>query len=366
MFFSVPISKQVITKTPLGMRQVTHLFFENKNGGAFKYKREADNVTILIDGKMVCRQVPILPFMSSTTFGVNRYKWQDVALEIGLNVNMSEIKISADAVNDYNVVFVCSEEENHDYKGFDFVECKRFKVRENITNEQAIEMFSAANWPTKAEYDEYVAEFKESLTTGEAIFHEHTLYNKDGIEFKVNMPIVATRDRQTFEEIDTETAMIKSVSGDMVDEYGYWVFPYSDPLKYHAIYLLKSYVNDQKRLFKWNTEYTISTDRGAQRMFMWQTKTTETAPAEMKTNDAVVYFSLSGSENEELPGNTDLSVVGITDLLSWRKNVHEFSERMPRALQLQFDIPDSQKTIEAEKDVITWDIYVFLIYKKII
>ena len=143
MFYSIPVSnEQIITTTPIGAKSITHVFFESKNDGAFNYKRNADAVTITIDGKMICRDVPILPFMSSTTYGVNRHKWQDVALEVGLNVNLSEIKISAQTINDFNVVFVCSNNGITNTKGFDFVECKRFKLKEEKTiKEQKIAIF---------------------------------------------------------------------------------------------------------------------------------------------------------------------------------------------------------------------------------
>ena len=144
MFYSIPVSnEQVIAHTPLGARCVSHLFFESKNDGAFLYKDVADNVTITIDGKMICRNVPILPFLTTTTHGLNRHKWQDVALEVNQNVDLSEIKISAQTNNDFNVVFVCTDKPQTEVQGFDFVEATRIKLRVPISVEKATEYAEA-------------------------------------------------------------------------------------------------------------------------------------------------------------------------------------------------------------------------------
>ena len=130
MFYSIPIDRtQITTTTPIGAKCITHVFFESKNDNLFLYKEKQDTVTITIDGKMICRDVLVLPFCTSTPYGVNRIDWREVALEVGLNVDMSEIKISAGNANDFSVVFVCSDKPNDDFKGFDFVEYHRFALR---------------------------------------------------------------------------------------------------------------------------------------------------------------------------------------------------------------------------------------------
>lgn len=129
MFYSIPVDNtQITTTTPIGAKCITHVFFESKNDGLFFYKKKQDSVTITIDGKMICRDMPILPFCTSIPYGLNRIDWHDVALEVGINVDMSEIKISAGEINDFSVVFVCSDKPNEEFKGFDFVECKRINM----------------------------------------------------------------------------------------------------------------------------------------------------------------------------------------------------------------------------------------------
>lgn len=138
MFFTIPVNdKQIITTTPIGARSITHVFFENKNDGVFTYKRDIDTVTISIDGKMICKQMPIMPFCTSTPYGVNQSQWQDKALEVNLNVDISEIKISAGNINDFNVVFVCSSEKIDESRGFDFVEAKQIQITKAYTTQEA-------------------------------------------------------------------------------------------------------------------------------------------------------------------------------------------------------------------------------------
>ena len=55
MLWSIPISAEaIVTNTPMGARAITHVFFEDKNGGLFERKDDGvDTVSIQIDGKQV-------------------------------------------------------------------------------------------------------------------------------------------------------------------------------------------------------------------------------------------------------------------------------------------------------------------------
>lgn len=123
----------MLTNTPMGVKSISHVFFEDKNGGLFEYSSGGlQTISISVDGKQIMQDVPVLPFCTSTPNNVNRYKWQDVALEVNMNVNLSEVKISgARSANDFCVVFVTSASEVDSVKGFDYVESKRFRLRKN-------------------------------------------------------------------------------------------------------------------------------------------------------------------------------------------------------------------------------------------
>lgn len=165
MFFTIPVNdKQIITTTPIEARSITHVFFENKNDGVFTYKRDIDTVTISIDGKMICRQIPIMPFCTSTPYGVNQNQWQDKALEVNVNVNISEIKISAGNVNDFNIVFVCSDKTLDEAKGFDFVEAKRVQITKAMTTEEAKDKLSADIVAWRKEMEEAKAIIDKALS----------------------------------------------------------------------------------------------------------------------------------------------------------------------------------------------------------
>lgn len=134
MFFTIPISKEPqIATTPIGAKSVRYIYFENKNDGIFNFKANDDVISISIDGKQICRNLIILPFCTNTPYGTNKMPWQKVALEANLNVDFSEVKLSAATENDYNVVLVCSDEAVDEAKGFDFFETKKIPLKTNIT-----------------------------------------------------------------------------------------------------------------------------------------------------------------------------------------------------------------------------------------
>ncbi len=134
MFFSIPSSSsQIIASTPIGVKSIKYLFFENKNNALFGYKSSPDKVSISIDGRQICRDLLVLPFCTGTPDGAQRRRWQDVALDVNLNVDFSEIKIDGGSTNDFNIVFVCSEEEIDESVGFTFWETAKITLKPNYS-----------------------------------------------------------------------------------------------------------------------------------------------------------------------------------------------------------------------------------------
>ncbi len=150
MFWSVPISDtETITNTPIGVKSITHVFFEDKNGGIFDYDPDGlQTISLSIGGKQILQDVPVLPFCTSTPDNINRFKWQDVALEVNMNVAFSEVKISgARTANDFSVVFVTSTSETDATLGFDYVEFEQYNIRNSETStllKRAKSVFDAA------------------------------------------------------------------------------------------------------------------------------------------------------------------------------------------------------------------------------
>lgn len=123
MFWSIPSNKeQIQLTTPLGAKSIRYLYFENKNGGIFAFKTLPDSISISVDGKQICRNLVMLPFCTGTPDGVRRHNWQDVAIEVPLNIENSEVKISGVRNNDFNIVFVLSDKVVEESNGFDYYE----------------------------------------------------------------------------------------------------------------------------------------------------------------------------------------------------------------------------------------------------
>ena len=140
MFYTIPVSKEPqVATTPIGAKSVRYIFFENKNDGIFTFKEQQDDViSISIGGRQICRNLIVLPFCTNTPYGTNKMPWQKVALEANINVDFSEIKISAaGGENDYNVVFVCSDEPVDESRGFDFFETKKIPLIRPMLNSEA-------------------------------------------------------------------------------------------------------------------------------------------------------------------------------------------------------------------------------------
>ena len=154
MFYSVPTSdRDIIVQTPFEAKSLKYIYFENKNDNIFLFKKDApDTVSISVDGKQICLNVPILPFCTSTPYGANKFDWHDVAIEANINVKNSEIKISASTENDYNIIFVCSDEECDETKGFEFIETRTLFLRKGLASDA--EILSALEEGYQAKLDE--------------------------------------------------------------------------------------------------------------------------------------------------------------------------------------------------------------------
>lgn len=132
MFHVIPISSELtISATPIGAKSIRHIFFENKNDGLFRFKSEPDTISISIDGKQVCRDLLVQPFCTSSPCSPDILPWQKVALEVNVNCNLSEIRIQSQAIGDFNVVMVCSDEGCDESHGFDFFETKQVTLRKS-------------------------------------------------------------------------------------------------------------------------------------------------------------------------------------------------------------------------------------------
>jgi hypothetical protein len=75
-----------------------------------------------VDGKQICRNLVMLPFCTTTPSGVRRHDWREIAIEVPLNINNSEVRISGVRNNDFNIIFVLSDQPVEESKGFDYFE----------------------------------------------------------------------------------------------------------------------------------------------------------------------------------------------------------------------------------------------------
>lgn len=123
MIWSIPSSvDEILINTPLKAKSVRYVYFENKQGGLFLFKSVPDSISISIDGKQICRNLVMLPFCTGSSDGIRRNRWQDVAISCPLNVSNSQVRISGVRNNDFNIVFVLSDESVDENIGIDYYE----------------------------------------------------------------------------------------------------------------------------------------------------------------------------------------------------------------------------------------------------
>ncbi|MDY4175401.1 MAG: hypothetical protein SOY07_08960 [Bacteroidales bacterium] len=232
MFYSIPIdNEEIVTSTPKEARAITHLYFEKKNEGLHTYKKDLDRVSIFVDGRQIAKNLPVMPFCTSVPYGTDRHEWQKTALEININVDFSEVKISAGNINDYNVVFVCSEKECDESKGCEFVEMQEIELLSNP--HKAIEDGFAATkddkktearnillgkWNSLSESKTNIANLKKAITAakGDIDKEQKNLEEKQGKLTSTTEELNAKQEEltKTTEELNAKNKLL----GDKNDE----------------------------------------------------------------------------------------------------------------------------------------------------
>lgn len=140
MYFSIPVSyNEIIVDTPVDMKSIRSFFFVDRNSGCLNVSNGLPTITISVDGKDICRDLFILPFMTQATLSERMFQAnfdsRNVAITCLKNIDMSEIKISACGNLDFEVVFEMEDIEVETEK-VEFFE--GFTIAHPFTNEMQI------------------------------------------------------------------------------------------------------------------------------------------------------------------------------------------------------------------------------------
>ncbi len=411
MFFTIPNEKDyILTTTPAGAKSIQYVFFEAKNDSLFEYKKTLDRITILIDGKQICRNVPILPFMTTQPYGTRKHCWKDVALAVNLNVNFSEIKISLEKDkdsnvndNDFNIVFVCSDKPTDESKGYDFVEAKKFRLKGKYFNS----LLEASNYLT-SHWNEAKANYQEAheqWVIDCQIWQEHTevyaqydvdveayndgqppvepaegasdavieQYNADLEAYNDGQPPVEPSYERPSEEppveplnpidigIEIPTGSGKFYWGQTTDEHG--------TAQENRNRLYNEYDSSDSAF---DTELQTSFDYEPDRFFAYpifsaQSEYEDSAYGERIIPSDVYYnMTLSGADNELLPPHIDLSLFSANDAIPYRKAIHQFDEPIKRSgISVSISKNDAEMSSNKGLNPINIDLYLMFMYKKI-
>lgn len=183
MYFAVPVRSGItITDTPIEARSIRSFYFVDRTGKNRYYQNGPNDngrircrASIYIDGKAICENLFILPFMETQQTLLpsgqysDSYDYRKISIPCLKNVNLSEIKIEADedCNMDFEVVFECSDVAvEQEY----FTNIESFVVSTNQT------MFGDYNLPSS--FGDLTLETKREADR--FFFYQFYLNNREG------------------------------------------------------------------------------------------------------------------------------------------------------------------------------------------
>lgn len=360
MFFSVPCSASSTIVTPIEAKSVTHIFFQPKNERL--WRADVDNsgayVSILIDGKQICKDLLILPFCTQTPTSTCTFDWRQVAIEVNLNVSQSEIKISRSDTatydtDDYNVVFVCSAKETDESKGFEFFETKRialcrapmdFTQEINLRWDEAVlrlkmamaqkmneenERLNAANKEANDNAEEGAPPLPTNAktdyqATDEAVFDRLWEQEGQGITNKDGERVLAASITLVLGGIRRE---YKVVYPRYKNRRGTWDLDGTDSYSLAYVDVLAGYHFMSPELYGRNT-WDLQFDHAPAFVFAYGVMQLGAQTAYLTDNFVRMRVEIDGTENEALPYGTDISVMSATKHTPMREALYEFDSEV--------------------------------------
>ena len=359
MFFSIPSSsEEIITVSPLGAKSIKWLFFENKNGHIFNYNGQLDTVSISIDGKQIARQLPVAPFCTTTPFGAGRFDWEKVALAVNLNVDNSEIKISGSFNNQFNIVFVCASEPLQSETGFDYVETRRFVLKDALTASEVKNKILAylqenyntiySNIGSYSDNDVVIPIFNYAEADGTYTRHACGV-TKEELWVNLNMPPYNTYEAWETADLEARDIILRSIATRISNM--------------SAITLAADVFNQPQNIVLDNSPERVV----AYSFVTPYTKDDVVLPIQL--NRVNLTADLTISENEDLPLGFDLGLISISNRIPFADAVHSYSSKQAtnKYGQLTLRITGNQPLFDASQDasIGDWQLYMIFIYKKL-
>lgn len=362
MFYSIPSSSdEVITVTPHGAKSIRYLYFENKNDKIFHYSGKLDTVSISIDGKQIAQEIPVAPFCTTTPYGAGRFDWRKCALEINLNVDNSEIKISGTTNNEYNIVFVCSEEQVDESGGFDFVEFKEFTLKSTPSEDEAVAIVNSVMGSKYAEIraalsdnaitsDAPVATLYEceSYTDGELVNEKVSLTKSEAEALEINQASVPSYEDwlAAFADNETKKGLITALAHKIINN---------------------SAPNINADVLEKEQNITLDNEPAKMVAYSYTSPISDDEVIPMRLSDINLTTDLHTGDNQELPQGFDLSLVSITNRVPYADAVYEFQQRTTKHIKAKFGISGRQDLLHAgnNESIANWKLAMIFIYKKL-
>lgn len=378
MFFSIPSSVRK-TVTPLGVKSVTHMFFQPKNSRLFRYdvNKSGAFVTVSIDGKTVASHLFVLPFCTQTMDPACTFGWQDVAIGVNMNVDSAEVEIKCEDgfglgydTDDYSVVLVCSGESVDESMGYDFYETKRLTLQASVdinVNDLVADTYNRTLRRARAAYAQELNEAEDGAAYTE-------ISDKVLEKYPDNTPLSL---------IISYNGVTLDTGGQLVS-YGRWQWdvPADDYENYYTgwgnddynvVYAFTTQATLHSVTY-WSPhkdeivakEFVLTTDYEPTSIFTYQVCTPYSGCYLLRRYDYPLAISISGTEREVFPDNFDIRLISATARTPMRKALWRIPEDAKIGKNISFRIrPKGESLAWHNSEVNYWYLFIILGYKKL-
>lgn len=378
MFFSIPSSVGK-TVTPLGVKSVTHMFFQPKNSRLFRYdvNKSGAFVTVSIDGKTVASHLFVPPFCTQTVDPACTFGWRDVAIEVNMNVDSAEVEVKCEDefglsydTDDYTVVLVCSGEAVDESKGYDFFETKRLTLQASVdinVNDLVADTYGRTLRRARAAYAQELNDAEEGAAYSETS-------DKVLEKYPDNTPLSLVI---SYNGVTLDT-------GDQQVSYGSWQWdvPEDDYENYYTgwgnnDYNVVNAFTSQAALQSvkyWSPykneivakEFILTTDYEPTTIFTYQACLPYSGSYLLRRYDYPLSISISGTEREVFPDNLDMGLISATVRTPMRKALWRIPEDAKVGKNISFRIrPKGESFAWHNSEVVYWYLFIILGYKKL-
>lgn len=376
MFFSIPSSVSK-TYTPIGVKSITHIFFQPKNSRLFRYdiNRSGAYVTVAINGKTIASHLLILPFCTQSPNAKDSFNWYDVALEVNMNVDCSEVTVTSETeygcnydTDDYDVVLVCSDKECDESKGYEYFETKQINLKAYLDANAYYLVQEAYKTALNKARAEYAKEHNLSVDD-DAVFAQYPKDNStpltitvtyNGFTWTSEKEVYYYWDDPSDEDSDTwwgnngyraDTALSQAYTN---QSNKYWSYKTVDDGK------------GNKKTVTNAVEFNVGCDHEPTMFFAYQLKADPTNyVSNIDCYDNKLSLYISNMAEELIPTGCLLNLFQANNRIPMRKALYEIPQSVGIAKNINLSVAPYANQTDHNGEANCWYLFLFFGYRKL-